>query len=183
MRLIDRLVGLRTPAPGTPPGEPAAVRRALMALDRPTAPYAVREARPGEDADLVAEWRVFEPAWAPVFERAGLAESLSILMWLRPAEREVRCLHWSRALRWRDGAAERSSGFKLTLGATASVAFGVAPAFVETLPDGTAIRYRFDATEVRRPLERAVTSQGWSWRGVGFDGTLTRLWRRGRVTP
>ncbi|WP_327302251.1 hypothetical protein OG730_00830 [Streptomyces sp. NBC_01298] len=41
-------------------------------LNGPDVPYLVRVATPAEGADLVAEWRILEPAWRTLFATTQL---------------------------------------------------------------------------------------------------------------
>ncbi|MFF3782872.1 hypothetical protein [Streptomyces sp. NPDC001933] len=45
-----------------------------------------------EDADLVAEWRILEPAWRTFFLRAQVRELLQIRLRLVPDRNEVRAV-------------------------------------------------------------------------------------------
>ena len=65
--LLAWLTGTRRPAPGVTPTPPAAVRAALLAVTRPTAPFLVRPATAADDvgADLAAEWRMADPPGTP----------------------------------------------------------------------------------------------------------------------
>ncbi|CAM5414374.1 hypothetical protein SALBM311S_12769 [Streptomyces alboniger] len=67
MGLFDKLTGTRYPADGVAPVPAEEVRTALLGLDRPDVPYVIREGTADEAADLVARWRVAEPAWQAFF--------------------------------------------------------------------------------------------------------------------
>lgn len=169
MRLFDVLLGVKRPAPGVVPRSRDAVLGALLALDRDTAPFAVRLAGAAEGGDVIAEWRVFDPRWHAVFAAATLDRSLAIHLRLRDAGHEVRCLHKSRGLAWRSGVPVPLADRGQVRGGYADAAFGIAPAFVESSASGAMQGYRFAPSEVRRPLEAAVTAQGWIFRGVGLS--------------
>jgi hypothetical protein len=53
-------------------------------------------------------------------------------------------------------------------GQTQSVEFGKAYAFTETLAPGQVYNYHFDTREIKKPLQEAVTSCGWTYKGVAF---------------
>ncbi|WP_438292524.1 hypothetical protein [Streptomyces sp. HUAS TT7] len=63
MRLFDKLTGTKRPNSGVTPFSAESVRAALLALNGPNVPYLVRGGTSSERADLVAEWRICEPAW------------------------------------------------------------------------------------------------------------------------
>jgi hypothetical protein len=62
MGLFDKLTGTTRPAGGVAPGPAEEVRAALLGVNRPDVPYVVR-AGATDDADLVAQRRMAEPAW------------------------------------------------------------------------------------------------------------------------
>ncbi|MEU4896387.1 hypothetical protein AB0B12_08140 [Streptomyces sp. NPDC044780] len=53
-----------------------------------------------EKADLVAEWRIREPAWQTFFVRNGLDRQFRIRMRLVPQKREVRTLDEQWEVTW-----------------------------------------------------------------------------------
>jgi hypothetical protein len=57
MKFFDWLTGTKRPAAGVPAKTPAEVRADLLAVNRPTAPFIVRDGAT-ENVDLVAEWRI-----------------------------------------------------------------------------------------------------------------------------
>ena len=52
-------------------------------------------------------------------------------------------------------------------GQKTEIEFGKAYGFIENLDTGE-INYRFTTAELKGPLQRAVTAQGWQWRTVAF---------------
>ncbi|MGW0882241.1 hypothetical protein [Streptomyces sp. NPDC002671] len=142
------------------------LRFALLRLNQPGVPYVVRPGTPEEGADLVAEYRVMEPAWRTFFAKSQLDRLYRIRMRFVPASREVRVSEEQREVTWvgdslrmlasaswhrgpvkkvsRRWAIERGDkgGFKLT----------------ET--------FRFDSSEMRDPVQGTVLGAGWTWCGV-----------------
>lgn len=59
MGWFRRSPNLRRPAAGTVPRPADQVHLAIMGLNRPDAPFRIRDAR-DERADLVAEWKIEE---------------------------------------------------------------------------------------------------------------------------
>ncbi|WP_405449363.1 hypothetical protein OG350_22725 [Streptomyces achromogenes] len=159
-----------SPAPDTPahPAPPRlGVRAALLAVGGPDVPYVVREGHTG-GADLVAEWRIREPAWRGFFARAKVSRSLETRMRLVPEKREVRALDREWEVTWVGDrpslvlSAEYSRGQVRSVSRSWTVGRG---------PEGR-LRltedYRFDTTEMKTPLQEAVLGAGWIWRGALF---------------
>ena len=103
MAWMDVLTGRKMPAPGMLPQPADAVRDALLALNRDTAPWSVSVAAADEAADLVAEWRIVDVRWHGVFARAGMTKTFSIHMRFHRDKCEVRTLDRSRDLEWQAG--------------------------------------------------------------------------------
>jgi len=59
VKLFDWLTGTKRPAAGVPAKTPAEVRADLLAVNRATAPFVVRDGAP-ENVDVVAEWRIVD---------------------------------------------------------------------------------------------------------------------------
>jgi len=87
MSLLGKLFG-QAPSPKGPPQPADAVRAALLAVNRPTAPFQVRQGNAGE-ADLVAEWRIVDAGWYEIFAKAQLEKAFKVLM--RLTRRRMRC--------------------------------------------------------------------------------------------
>ncbi|XIE80445.1 hypothetical protein AB6O49_25950 [Streptomyces sp. SBR177] len=100
MGLRDRFTGTRYPEDGVAPLSAPAVREALLAVNGADRPYVVRNARPAEKADLVAEWRVLEPAWREFFLSYRLERTLKVRMRLVAEKHEVRALDEEVEIRW-----------------------------------------------------------------------------------
>jgi len=48
------------------------------------------------------------------------------------------------------------------------VEFGAAYAFTEELKPGVVYNYRFSTSEIKKPIQEAVTACGWDYKGVAF---------------
>ncbi len=167
MKVSDFLVGRKAPAPGVVPRSAASVRGALLALDRDRAPYTVRIAAQDERAESIAEWRIADARWHGVLAGAGLEKTCSILMRLEEASHEVRIVEMRRCLEWRAGVPVVTGGLEVTFGRRESFEFGTAYAFTEEPCPGEVYRYKFNAAEIKRPLEQAVI--GKAERGAAPD--------------
>ncbi len=167
MGLFDWLTGTKRPAAGVAPKSPAELRAAVLAVNRPTAPFVVRDGAP-EQVDLVAEWRIVEAKWYEVFAKAGLTKVFKVLMRIDPAKHEVRAVDQEWSVEWRAGVPNLTLSAEAFRGQKTSIEFGTAYAFTENAELGQVYRYKFATGEIKGPLQDAVTSAGWTWRGVAF---------------
>ena len=96
--VVFQLLFGRRPAPGWTPQSAEGVRDALLAINRPTAPFVVR---PGAavEAELIAEWRIADAGWHEIFAKAHLEQAFKVLMRLDRAAKEVRAVdqEWRRS--------------------------------------------------------------------------------------
>ena len=167
MKLFDWLTGTKRPAVGVPAKTPAKVRADLLAVNRPTAPFIVRDGAP-DNVDLVAEWRIVDATWYEIFAKAGLEKVFKVLMKLDEQAREVRAVDQEWSVEWRAGVPVLSLAATAFRGQTREFSFGMAFAFTEHGSFGEVYRYRFSTAEIKTPLQDAVTKAGWTWRGVSF---------------
>ncbi|MER6356852.1 hypothetical protein ABT186_34860 [Streptomyces sp. NPDC001634] len=130
----------------------AEIRGALLALNGADVPFRVRNALPGERADLVAEWQVRE-----------VGVTLRTRMRFVPENREVRTLDE----RWETSPLGHS-GRRYDRGPSTMVSRQWT---YERGPDGRRRKIetaRLDPRDMRNPLLEAVLGAGWTWRGVLF---------------
>lgn len=166
MSLLGKLFG-QAPSPKGPPQPADAVRAALLAVNRPTAPFQVRQGNAGE-ADLVAEWRIVDAGWYEIFAKAQLEKAFKVLMRLDEAAHEVRSVDQEWSVEWRAGIPQMSLSVSAFRGQQISVEFGKAYGFTETLAPGEIYNYRFATKELKEPLQKVVAAHGWRWRPVAF---------------
>lgn len=168
MALLDFLTGRKRPAAGTRRESVSHLKAALLALNRPTSPWQVRDGGP-EGADLVAEWRIVDAKWYEVFAKAGLSKTSQVLIKFDEAAAEVRSVDRDWTVEWRVGTphlALSADGFR---GQKAEVSFGMGVAFrEEDLSYGKVYEYRFNSKELKGPLQDVVTGMGWTWKPVAF---------------
>jgi len=167
MGLFDWLTGTKRPAAGVAAKSASEVRAALLAVNRPTAPFVVRDGAP-ERVDLVAEWRIVDAAWYEIFAKASLTKVFKILMRLDEQKHEARAVDQEWEVEWRAGVPDLKLAAEAFRGQKTEVSFGTAYAFTETGEFGQVYRYRFSTGELKPPLQNAVTASGWTWRGVSF---------------
>ncbi|MFE1841471.1 hypothetical protein [Streptomyces sviceus] len=167
MGIFDKLTGTRRPADGVTAASAREVRTALLGLNRPDLPYVIRDGSP-EDADLVAEWRLTEPAWQTFFVQSHLSRAIRIRMRLDPDDHEVRALE--------EGWEVSRVGSPQTLQISAQYTRGPSRTVssrrsIQRADDGglsATETFRFDSSDLVNPLRDTVLQSGWTWRGVVF---------------
>ncbi|MFF6996146.1 hypothetical protein ACFY93_14540 [Streptomyces sp. NPDC008313] len=166
-RFRDWRTGTAYPEGGVTPSSDADVRAALRAVNHPERPYRVRNALPGEKADLVAEWHSVEPAWGSGRSRTQVERRLRTRMRLDPARAEVRVCEELHEVKRAGGPRGRVVERKWGRGPKVRIVSW--RAHYERGPDGRRQRvedFRFDARDMRNPLQAAVLDAGWTWRGT-----------------
>jgi hypothetical protein len=137
---------------------------------QPDLPYVIRHGA-AEQADLVAEWRIAEPARQNFFVESRLTRAVRIRMRIVEEDREVRVLEEQREVT-RVGSPPRlriASGYSRGPDRTVTRRWTV-----ERRDSGrleATETFRLDTAEPRDHLRSAVLQAGWTWRGVVF-GTL-----------
>ena len=167
MGFFDFLTGTKRPAKGTPVLSAQEVRDKLLGLNRPTAPYRLMDGA-DENVDLIAEWKIVEAQWYEVFAKAGLSKVFKIYLKLDPSEHQVRAIDRESTISWSAGVPTLSVAMSAFRGQKQSIEFGKAYAFTETFAPGQVYNYRFDTRELKQPIQEAVTSCGWTYKGVAF---------------
>jgi hypothetical protein len=165
MGLLDKLTGTKSPAAGVAPVPVDDLRAALLALNRDTAPWQVRDGAQ-ENCDLVAEWRVVDAAWHSVFMEYGLKKMFRVKMRFDEAAHEVRNIDEQSTVKWRNGIPSVSASW--SRGQQADVQFGRGAGFNEQGEFGEVYNYKFRTSEIKDPLRDAVNEHGWGWKAVSF---------------
>ena len=114
MGLFDIFTGTKRPEDHVAPRNADDVRNAILAINRPTAPFVIHGGA-DDGVDLIAEWRIVDARWYEIFAKAGLAKTFRILMRLDIDAHEVRAVDQEWEVRWRAGTPELSlaaSGFR-----------------------------------------------------------------------
>ncbi len=167
MGWLDFLTGSKAAPKGVARQPAPELRAALLAINRFTAPYVVRDGA-AEGCDLVAEWRVVDARWYEIFAKAGLSKVEQVLMRLDADKGEVRAVDKSWTLEWRAGVPALAVSAEAFRGQKVEMSFGRAIAFKETLEFGEVYDYRFQTSELKGPLQAVVAANGWGWRAVAF---------------
>lgn len=167
MGFLDKLRGIKKPDAGVAVKSPDTVKAAILAVNRPTAPFLIHECA-DSNADLVAEWRIVDATWYETFAKASLKKVFKVLMKLDPSKNEVRAVDQEWSVEWHGGVPRLSIATEAFRGQQKEIEFGQAYAFTETLAPGQVYKYKFTTGEIKGPLQDAVTNAGWTWRGVAF---------------
>jgi len=168
MGLFDWLTGTKKAPPGVPKQSAATLRAALLAVNRDTAPFLIRDGAP-DGVDLVAEWRIVDARWYEIFAKAGLEKVFRVLMRFDEVAGEVRAVDQEWTVAWRAGVPSLSLAASAFRGQKMEMSFGTAYAFREQdLSYGKVYDYRFNTAELKDPLIETAHRNGWGWKGVAF---------------
>lgn len=143
------------------------VRQRLLALNRETAPYQIRDGS-AQGVDLIAEWKIVDAKWFEIFAKANLTKVFRIYMKFDESKHEVRARDEEYTVEWRAGVPSLSVSASKFSGQKTSIEFGTAYAFTEELKPGLVYNYRFNTNEIKKPMQEAVTACGWTYKGVAF---------------
>jgi hypothetical protein len=165
MGLFDRLTGTKRPADGVVPRTAAEVHAALLGLNRPDVPYVVRDGHE-EGADLVAEWRILDPAWQTFFVRTQVSRVFQVRVRLVPDKREVRSLDQEYEVTWVGGTPRLAVAAEAQRGQVQTVSKRWTLGSSEDGGVEAAETFRFDSSDLKNPLRDTVLGAGWTWRGV-----------------
>lgn len=168
MGIFDFFTGTKRPKSGVTAAESEQVRAAILAINRDTAPFQIT-ASTDDSCDFIAEWRIVDAKWHEVFAKASLKKVFRIKMRLDPDKNEVRAVDEEFTVSWRAGIPSISLAASAFRGQKTEISGGMAYAFTEEFKPGVVYKYRFNTTELKKPLQQAVTENGWIWRGVAFS--------------
>ena len=167
MGLFDWLTGSKAAPAGVARQPAPELRSRLLAVNRDTAPFVVRDGTP-EGVDLVAEWKIVDARWYEIFAKAGLERVFQVLMKFDETKGEVRAVDREWQVEWRAGVPSLSLAAQGFRGQKKELSFGTAFAFREDLSYGQVYDYRFATKELKAPLIEAAHAAGWGWKGVAF---------------
>ncbi|MFE7369212.1 hypothetical protein [Streptomyces anulatus] len=167
MGFFDMLTGTRRPEADVEPRPVEELRAALLGLNGPDVPYIVSDGA-AHGADLVAEWRIAEPAWQHVFVQSQLTHAIRIRMRLAEDVPEVRAVEesWEVTRVGNPPRLRTSAEYARGGGRTVSRRY--------TLRRGESGRleatesFGFDSAQLTDPLRNTALEAGWTWRGVIF---------------
>jgi len=143
------------------------VKQRLLALNRDTAPYQIKSGA-AENVDLIAEWKIVDAQWYEIFAKANLTKVFRIYMKFDATKHELRTKDEEFTVEWRAGVPSLSLAVSKFQGQMTSVEFGAAYAFTEELAPGQVYNYRFNTSEIKKPIQEAVSASGWTYKGIAF---------------
>ncbi len=167
MGWFDWLTGNKPAPSGVKRQSAAKLKAALMAVNRKSSPFKVRSGK-AEDVDLVAEWKIVDAQWYEIFAKAGIKRVFTVLMKLDEAKGEVRAVDREYEVEWRAGEPVLSLKASAFRGRKWEQSFETVYAFREDGSFGRIYDYRFDTSEIHKPLIAAAHKAGWGWRSVAF---------------
>jgi hypothetical protein len=143
------------------------VRERLLTLNRETAPYQIIDGA-AQNVDLIAEWKIVDAKWYELFAKAGIKKVFRIYMKFDADKHQVRGKDEEFSVEWRAGVPSLSIAASKFQGQMTSVEFGAAYAFTEELKPGVVYNYRFNTSEIKKPIQEVVAACGWNFKGVAF---------------
>jgi len=163
MGFMDSLKGITRAKAGVSPLSKEELLVKLMDLNREDLPFKVEK---GGDVDLLAQWKIVDASWYEIFAKANLEKVHKILLSLNEDERTVKVLEESYGISWRAGVPTFSLEMEKFQGRTVgSKSFGMGYAFKgpDPLSFGKVYQYRFNVSEMKRPIIEIVTGSGWDF--------------------
>jgi hypothetical protein len=162
MGLMDRVKGIQRPDADVAPRSREELQRDLMALNGDEIPFVVA---PGGHADVEAHWEIVDARWYEVFAKAGLEKTHTIHLAFDEERHEVRMLEETWEVSWSAGVPNLQVSVDKFRGRTmGSKQFGTAYAFTgpDPLHPQEVYNYRFDVSEMKKPIGSVVTAAGWT---------------------
>ncbi|MBM3175144.1 MAG: hypothetical protein FJZ93_05375 [Chloroflexi bacterium] len=139
----------------------------LLALNDPSKPYHIVK---GEEADLVAEWKIVDASWYGIFSKNKLSEAYQALLLLDEARRSVRVFEEMNSVEWMAGSGGPVPRVHYRKSfARGRILFkkewGVGYAIKDQKPFelGKVYEYKFDVDDIRGPIAQVVKENGWEW--------------------
>jgi hypothetical protein len=157
----------KKPDKNTPVLPAEQVIQRILEVNRETAPFKIMDGK-SEGVDLIAEWKIVDAKWYEIFAKANLKKTFRIYMKLDAAKNEVRAKDQEYSVEWRAGVPGLSAAVSSFQGQQTSVEFGSSYAFTEEGKLGEVYKYRFSTSELKKPIQEAVTACGWKYKGVAF---------------
>lgn len=167
MGIFDFLTSTRRPEKGTPIASLQEVREKILSINRDTAPFRIIDGQE-ESVDFIAEWKIVDAQWYEIFSKAGLKNVFRIYLKFDEENKEVRAVDKEYTISWEAGIPTLSANISAFRGQKQEIKFGSAYAFTEEFKPGQVYNYRFSTGEIKKPIQDAVTSCGWTYRGVSL---------------
>lgn len=191
MGFFDFLSGTKRPAAGVAAVPMSDLKKQLLALNRETAPWQIRDGA-AEGCTLVAEWKIQDAKWYEIFAKAGSNRWFKMCIKLDEAAHTLSSVDKSVETHFRigtlddagqnntdvltsasrvnkddaeeDGMVGMSFGGSTFSGHTSEKSFGTAYSFKEDGGYGKVYEYHFDTAELKEPILAATLSSGWTYK-------------------
>jgi hypothetical protein len=163
MGFMDSLKGIVRAKPGVTPLSKEELIKKLFDLNNVELPFKIEK---GVDVDLLAQWKIVDASWYEIFAKANLEKVHKVWLSLDENDRAVRVLEESYKVSWRAGVPDLSLEMAKFQGRTiGSKSFSIGYAFKapDPLSFGKVYNYRFDVSEIKRPIIEVVTDSGWDF--------------------
>jgi len=167
MKLFDLLTSTKHPNRGTPILPHEHLMRNILAINRSSAPFHIIDGKE-EGVDLIAEWKIADGAWYQWFANAGIEKVFRIKLKLDAEKHEVRGSDCAYSVSWLAGVPIISESVEYFKGQKQSIEFGTTYAFTEEFKPGQVYHYRFNTSEMKKPIQNVVIDCGWTYRGIAF---------------
>ncbi|MFJ9885189.1 hypothetical protein ACIQRW_04935 [Streptomyces sp. NPDC091287] len=167
MGFLDMLTGTKRPEAGVAPRPAEELRTALLGLNGPDVPYIIGDGA-AHGADLVAEWRIAEPAWQNFFVQSQLTHAIRIRMRLAEDVPEVRAVEESWEVTRVGNPPRFQTSAEYTRGGGRTVSRRYTLQRGESGRLKTTESFSFDSAQLTDPLRNTTLKSGWTWRGVIF---------------
>ena len=139
----------------------------LLSLSDPAQPYHII---PGQDCDLIAEWKLADATWYGILNKNQLKIAYRVNLLVDEPRHSVRCYERYTSVSWSAGMQGPVPGFNFTKSFFGGRIFfkkswGVVYAIkdVKTMEAGKVYEYHFDIDKIRKPIIDMVEKSGWEW--------------------
>lgn len=163
MGFMDSLKGIVRAKPGISLLSKEELTVKLIGLNSEDLPFKVEKS---DDANLFAQWKIVDASWYEIFAKANLEKVHKIWISLDENERIAKVLEESYSLSWRAGVPALSLEMERFQGRTiGSKSFGIGYAFKgpDPLSFGKVYQYRFDVSDMKKPIIEVITGSGWDF--------------------
>ncbi len=166
-KISDTLTSTKRPAKGTPKISARELKKRILAINRETAPFKIYEGE-SEGVDLIAEWKIVDAQWYGIFSKSGIKNVFKIYMKFDEMNHEVRTSDREYAVSWTKGVPKLSLAASSFRGQKHEVRFDASYGFTEEFKPGQIYKYKFSTSEIKKPIQKAVTEGGWTYKGIAF---------------
>ena len=163
MALFDMFNPTKRPIGGTPVLPDAEMRARLMAFNRPTSPWHLIDGS-AEGVDFIAEWKITDAEWRETFSKAKVNSVFRITLKFDPLKAEVHGVDYEYSVEWSAGVPNLKPVASGNQRQQATTSTAAAYHFTEELRPYQVFNYRFHTEEIKRPIQNAITTSGWTYK-------------------